>query len=69
MIINFRTYIGSGYFFGFKILNFNFIFGFQKTEYFWGMTILWIFFSGGVGGGGWVSSQHWTIFRGNFYAF
>ena len=28
--------VGSGYFWGFKILNFNIFGGFQKTEYFWG---------------------------------
>ena len=26
--------VGSGYFLGFKILNFNILGGFQKTEYF-----------------------------------
>ena len=28
----------------FKILNFNIFVGLQKTEYFGGMKILWIFF-------------------------
>ena len=28
---------------GVKILNFNIFGDFQKTEYFWGMKILWIF--------------------------
>ena len=32
----FHTYVGSGYFLGFEILNFNFLGGFQKNEYFWG---------------------------------
>ena len=32
----------------------------RKMNIFWGMKILWIFFG---------SSQHWTIFRGHFYAF
>ena len=36
-----------GLFFGFKILNFNILGGFQKNEYFWGVKILWIFFFGG----------------------
>ena len=30
----FYTYVGSGYFFGFKILNFNIFLCFQKNEYF-----------------------------------
>ena len=42
--------------FGFKILNFNDFWGFQKNEYFWGcedfVNIFW-----------------WTGFRGNLYAF
>ena len=42
----FHTYVGSGHFLGFKILNFNIFGGFQKNEYFWGMNILWIFFWG-----------------------
>ena len=33
-------------FLGFKILNFNIFWGFQKNEYFLGMNILWIFFRG-----------------------
>ena len=42
---NFYTYVGSGYFLGFKILNFNIFWGFQKNVYFLkGMKILWIFF-------------------------
>ena len=32
----FHAYEGSGYFWGFKILNFNIFGGFQKTEYFLG---------------------------------
>ena len=32
----FHTYKGSGHFFGFNILNFNILGGFQKNEYFWG---------------------------------
>ena len=31
--------LGSGYFGGFKILNFNIFWGFQKNEYFWGIRI------------------------------
>ena len=30
----FHTYVGSGHFFGFKILNFNVLLGFQKNKYF-----------------------------------
>ena len=32
----FFTYISSGHYFGFKILNFNILGGVQKNEYFWG---------------------------------
>ena len=39
-----HVYVGSGHLRGFRILNFNIFSGFQKIEYFWGMTILWIFF-------------------------
>ena len=35
-----------GPFLGFKILNFNIFWGFQKNEYFWGIKILWIFWGG-----------------------
>ena len=38
-------------FWGFKILNFNIFWGFQKNEYFLGIKILWTFFffwGGGV---------------------
>ena len=53
----FHTYVGSGYFWGFKILNFNIFGGFQKNEYFLGyedfVDIIW--------GGG--SSQSWASFR------
>ena len=50
-----------GPFFGFKILNFNIFWGFQKNKYFWGYENLVDIF--------WGSSQNWTIFRGHFYAF
>ena len=55
------AYIGSGHFFGFKILNLT-IFGFfPKNEYFWGhVGFVDIFFG---------SSQNWTIFMGHFYVF
>ena len=68
----FHTYVGSGHFWGFEILNFNvcvfffFFFFFVgggggvKKWIFLGMEILWIFFG---------SSQNWTIFRGHSYAF
>ena len=47
MSVRFPPCVGSGYFWGFKILNFNIFFffwgggggggvGVQKTEYFWG---------------------------------
>ena len=35
VLLYFHAYVGSGYFGGFKILNFNIVGGFQKTEYFW----------------------------------
>ena len=41
-----HTYVGSDHFWGFKILIFNTILGFQKNEYFLGMYILWILFWG-----------------------
>ena len=41
------SYIRLGSFFwGFKILNFNIFWGFQKNKYFLGIKILWIFFWG-----------------------
>ena len=42
----FHTYVGSGHFLGFKILNFTFFGGFQKNEYLLGIKILWILFGG-----------------------
>ena len=48
----FHTFVGSGHFLGFKILNFNDFFffggggGFRKINIFWGMKILWIFLWG-----------------------
>ena len=39
-------YVGLGYFWGFKILNFNIFWVLQKTEFFGGMKILWIYFGG-----------------------
>ena len=36
VLLYFHAYVGSGYYWGFKILNFNIFGGFQKTEYFWG---------------------------------
>ena len=48
----FHTYVGSGHFWGLKILNFNILGGFQNI--FGGMKILWIFLG---------SSQNWTIFE------
>ena len=46
---------------GFKILNFNIFGGLQKKEYFLGYEDFVDIVLG--------SSQIWTIFRGNFYAF
>ena len=34
---DFHTYVGSGHFLGFKILNFNIFRGFQKNKYFGGV--------------------------------
>ena len=56
-------------FWGFKILNFNIFWGFQKNEYFLGIKMLWIFFFFFFFGGGGGSSQYWIILRGHFYAF
>ena len=46
ILLYFHTYIGTGYFFWFKLLNFNFLgfFFFRKLNIFGGMKILWIFF-------------------------
>ena len=61
ILVIFFTYVGSGYFLGLKILNFDSFGGFQKNEYFWGYEdfvdiVL-------------ESPQNWPIFRGHFYAF
>ena len=50
-----------GPFFGFKILNFNIFWGCQKNKYFLGYEDFVDIF--------WGSSQNWTIFRFDFYAF
>ena len=58
----FHTYVGSGQFFGFKILNFNILGGvFRRVNIFWGIRTFCGYFLG--------SSQIWTILRGHFYAF
>ena len=36
-LLYFHAYVGSGYFGGFKILNFNILQGFQKTDFFLGV--------------------------------
>ena len=61
VLLIFHTYVGSGHFLGFKILNFNIFWSFQKYDYFWGYEDFVDIFLG--------SSQNWTIFRGHFYAF
>ena len=61
VLLYFHTYVGSGHFLGFQILNFNIILGFQKNEYFLGYEDFVDIF--------WGSSQNWTIFRGHFYLF
>ena len=56
-----HIYVGSGHFFGIKILIFNIFWGFQKNEYVFGyQDFVDIIFG---------SSQNWTIFRGHFYSF
>ena len=50
----FYTYVGSGYFFGFKLLNFN-------IEYFLGYEDFVDIFIG--------SPQNWPTFRGHLYGF
>ena len=56
-----HTCVGSGHFWGFKILKFNGGGGvFRKINIFCGMKELWIFFG---------SSHNWTIYRVHFYAF
>ena len=65
-----RLWLFGGVGGGFKILNFNIFWGFQKNESFWVLRfcdfLFVCFFLWGGGGG---SSQYWTIFRGHFYAF
>ena len=56
----FHTYVGSGHFFGFKILNFNIFWSFRKKWTIFGVWRFCVYFLG--------SSQNWTIFRGHFYA-
>ena len=51
-------YVGSGHFWGFKILNFNIFGGFQKYHYFLGYEDFVD-----------ISLQNWTGFRGHFYTF
>ena len=65
----FHTYIGSGHFFGFKILNLTIIIiffllgggGGSEKIFFWGDEDFVDIFGG--------STQNWTIFRGHFYVF
>ena len=57
----FHTHVRSVHFLGFKILNFDIFWGFQKNKYFFGYEKFVVIF--------WGSSQNWTIFRGHFYAF
>ena len=59
LIFSYIRRLGS--FFGFKILNFNIFWGFQKNKYFLGYEDFVDTFLG--------SSQNWTIFKGYFYAF
>ena len=42
------AYVGSGNFLGFKILNFNIFWGFQKNEYFLGVWRFCGYFLGGI---------------------
>ena len=42
VLCNFYTCVGSVYFFGFKILNFNIFGGFQKNRYFLGYELAYI---------------------------
>ena len=44
VLLYFHTYVGSGHFLVFKILNNNIFGSFQIVNTFWGMEILWIFF-------------------------
>ena len=44
LIFSYIRRLGS--FYGFKILNFNILGVFRKTNEFWGVKILWIFFGG-----------------------
>ena len=57
-----HTYVGSGHFIGFKILNFNIFGGFQKNEYLLGyedfVAIFFFFFF--LGGGGVITKLVYT---------
>ena len=60
----FHTYVGSGHFFGFKILNFN-IFGvFRKMNNFFGYAdfVNNLFESSQIGQYLWVISMHFRVF-------
>ena len=46
VLLYFHTYVGSGHFLGFKILNFNIFGGFQKNKYFLGYEDLVDIFGG-----------------------
>ena len=59
LIFSYIRRLGS--LFGFKILNFNILLGFQKNKYFFRYEDFVDIF--------WGSSQNLTIFRGHFYAF
>ena len=61
----FPTYVGSGHFWGVKILNFNMFWGFQKNKYFFGCDDFVDIFLGGhhkirlyLG----VNSMHFRVF-------
>ena len=58
---DFHTYVGSGHFLGVKNFEFQYFWGFQKNEYFFGYEDFVDIFLG--------LPQNWTIFRGHFYAF
>ena len=53
-----------GPFFGFKILNFNIFWGFQKNEYFWGYEDFVAIFWGVITKFFKVKVQNWDIFLG-----
>ena len=61
VLLYFHTYVGSDYFLGFKVLNFNIFWGLHKNEYFLGYEDFVDIF--------WGSSQNWASLMGHLYIY